>query len=114
MTIPPSNRTVCVTINELSLKDQPRVGYNYHELIDTSKAQLPALSDLAECFVWRARNKVWVTCKSTRAVDEFMHAGLLFRGQPVDIKPVSSYTWVNIVRVPYGVPAEEVTRVLSL
>ena len=40
--------------------------------------------------------------------------GFTVRGFPVTFKPVSLYKWVNITRLSYGVPDEEISKVLSV
>jgi hypothetical protein len=36
------------------------------------------------------------------------------RGLPVEFQPISSFKWVNVTRLSYGVPEQEVSKVLSV
>ena len=54
-------------------------------------------------------------CKPPAQVRSFERdwLGLTVQGLPVEFRPVSKYTWINVTRLSYGVPDEEISKVLS-
>ena len=60
-----------------------------------------------------APGRFCVTFKGAWKMEAAKHSGLLVRGFPVEFRPISKYTWVNVTRLSYGVPEVEITKVLS-
>ena len=109
--IPYSNRTADVQLPRLSREGQPRV--TVKGLIDDFEAQLGDFFPNIEALVLLGQTKVRVTCTTARALEEFTHRGVTFRGHPVLFVPCARFKWVNVTRLSYGVPDEVVTAALS-
>ncbi len=54
-----------------------------------------------------------MTCKSSRKLEVFVSTGFLVRGTPADFKPLSTFKWVHISRLSYGIPEEAVRQALA-
>jgi hypothetical protein len=107
--IPYINRTADILLSDnLEAKD-----VNVREVIDEFKSQCDTFADTFEAFVLMAPGRVRITCKSSRKLEVVEHTGFLVRGLPVEFKPISTFKWVNITRLSYGVPDEEINQVLS-
>ena len=85
---------------------------NVREVIDEFKSQCESFSDLFEAFVLIAPGRIRVTCKSSRKLEIAEHVGFVVRGLPVEFVPVSTFRWVNITRLSYGVPDEDIREAL--
>lgn len=115
MPIPHANRTVDVTLPEQALANGVRVTVKEF-MRDLHGQNNDVFSRLFEAFVLLSPNKVRVTCKDVTKADEFKVFGFTFRGQPIasdSIVGCSKFRWVNVTKLSYGIPDEEVKRVLS-
>ena len=61
-----------------------------------------------------APGRYHVTCKSERKLQAAEAMAFTVRGLPVEFQPISSFKWVNVTRLLYGVPKQEVSKVLSV
>ena len=118
MAVPFSNRTAEITIPELALKDLPRLSSNCKEILEDFSSQLPNLKDYVECLLWLSNDKVRVTCRSEMKLEEFLHLGLRFRSQPLNIVPQQTAagpirTRVTVLRLAYGIPNAQLEQALS-
>ena len=73
---------------------------NVKEVIDEFKGQVDDYKSVFEAIVLMAPGRYQVTFKSHRKMEVAEHTGLTVRGLPVDFRPVSRYTWVNVTRLP--------------
>jgi hypothetical protein len=107
--IPYINRTV-----DIILSDRLEAHtINVREVIDEFKSQCDNFEELFEAFVLMAPGQFRVTCRSSHKLEIVENQGFFVRGLPVEYKAVSSFTWVNITRLSYGVVDEEVHKVLG-
>ena len=60
-----------------------------------------------------APGRCCVTFKGARKIEVAEHTSLTVQGLPVEFRPVSKYTWINVTHLSYGVPDEEISKVLS-
>ena len=110
MRIPFANRTADVDLP--AVPGQPKV--TIKNIIDDFRAQVPSnFAALFEAFVLLSPRKVWVTCRSPRALEEVQHLGLAFRNREVTFHPCRTAKWVNVTRLSYGIPPEAVQAALS-
>lgn len=87
MRIPFANRTADVLIPAVA--GQPKV--TVKSVIDEFQRQFPeGFQELFEAFVLLSPRLVRVTCKSSRAFEEFKNSGVSFRGSLIQIKPCRS------------------------
>ena len=107
--IPYINRTCDVILSDRI--EAARV--NVKEVIDEFRGQVEDYKSVFEAIVLMAPGRYRVTFKSHRKMEVAEHTGLLVRGLPVDFRPVSRYTWVNVTRLSYGVPDAEIVKVLE-
>ena len=110
--IPYSNWTIDVLLPQLAFEDNLRV--TVKGIIDDFHGQLnDNFNTLLEAFVLLTPQRVCVTCKSLRALDEFRSLGLTFRGIPINtFLPCSRFRWVNVTRLSYGI-SDEVVKALD-
>ena len=108
--IPYINRSSDVILSsQLDAKD-----VNIREVIDEFRSPSPDDFDtLFEAFVMMAPGRVRITCKSARKLEIAENFGFVVRGLPATFKPISSFKWVNITRLSYGVPEEAIRAVLE-
>ncbi len=108
--IPYINRSSDVILSsQLDAKD-----VNIREVIDDFRSQSPDDFDsLFEAFVMMAPGRVRITCKSARKLEIAENFGFVVRGLPATFKPISSFKWVNITRLSYGVPEEAIRAALE-
>ena len=107
--IPYINRTVDIILSD---RLEART-VNVKEVIDEFKSQCDNFEELFEAFVFMAPGRFRITCRSSRKLEILENQGFFVRGLPVEYKAVSSFTWVNITRLSYGISEEEVRKVLS-
>jgi hypothetical protein len=108
--IPFVNRTADVILHsEIEARD-----VNVREVIEDFRGQLDSYTDIFQAVVLMAPGRYRVTFKSARKLEVAENFGFTVRGFPVTFKPVSLYKWVNITRLSYGVPDEEISKVLSV
>ena len=108
--IPFVNRTADVILHsEIEARD-----VNVREIIEEFRGQADSYMDIFEAVVFMAPGRYRVTFKSARKLEVAENFGFTIRGFPVTFKPVSLYKWVNITRLSYGVPDEEISKVLSV
>ncbi len=107
--IPYINRTSDVILSDHI--EAARV--NVKEVIDEFRGQVDDYKSVFEAIVLMAPGRYRVTFKSHRKMEVAEHTGLTVRGLPVDFRPVSRYTWVNVTRLSYGVPDTEIAKVLE-
>ncbi len=77
------------------------------------RSQSDNFNESFEAFVFMAPGRFCVTCKSVRKLEAAENYGYVVRGLPVTFKPVSLYKWVNVTRLSYGVPDDEISKTLS-
>ncbi len=80
---------------------------NVREVIDEFKSQCESFSDLFEAFVLIAPGRI-----SSRKLEIAKHFGFMVLGLPVEFVPVSTFRWVNITCLSYGVPDEDIREAL--
>ena len=108
--IPFINRTVDIILSDrLEFRD-----VNVREVIDEFQSQCDDFHAMFEAFVLMAPGRYRVTCKSLRKLQAAEAMAFTVRGLPVEFQPISSFKWVNITRLSYGVPEQEVSNVLSV
>ena len=107
--IPHLNKTVDILLSERI--DARTV--NVREVIDDLRGQVDDYTAVFEAVVLMAPGRFRVTFKSSRKMEVAENSGLHIRGLPVDFVPVSQFKWVNVTRLSYGVPDEEIHRVLE-
>jgi hypothetical protein len=108
--IPFINRTADVILHsEIEARD-----VNVSEVIEFFRGQVDSYTDIFEAVVLMAPGRYRVTFKSARKLEVAENFGFTVRGFPVTFKPVSLFKWVNITRLSYGVPDEEISKVLSV
>jgi hypothetical protein len=108
--IPFINRTVDIILSDrLEFWD-----VNVREVIDEFQSQCDDFHAMFEAFVLMAPGRYRVTCKSSRKLQAAEAMAFTVRGLPVEFQPISSFKWVNITRLSYGVPEQEVSNVLSV
>ena len=117
MPVPYSNRTVDIIIPDIALKDKPKLSCNCSEICGELIQQVPELKSYVECLLWLSNSKVRVTFTSGAKMEDFLHLGVTFRGQPLTFRSVSRpqnfIKRVTILRLAYGIPEEEVKKALS-
>ena len=86
---------------------------NVREVIHDLRGQVDDYTAVFEAVVFMAPGRFRVTFKSSRKMEVAEHSGLHIRGLPVDFVPVSQFKWVNVTCLSYGVPDEEIRRVLE-
>jgi hypothetical protein len=107
--IPFINRTVDIILSDrLEACD-----VNVHEVIDEFQGQCDNFHDLFEAFVLIVPGRYRVTCKSSRKLAIVEALDFTVPGLPVAFQSVSVYKWVNLTCLSYGVPDEEISKVLS-
>jgi hypothetical protein len=107
--IPFVNRTCDIVLpNDLEAKD-----INVREVIDELRSQCDTFTDLFEAVVFMAPGRFRLTCKSARKLEVAERMGFLVRGCPVEFRPISTFKWVNITRLSYGIPEVEISRTLE-
>lgn len=110
MRIPFANRTADVLIPAVA--GQPKV--TVKSVIDEFQRQFPeGFQELFEAFVLLSPRLVRVTCKSSRAFEEFKNSGVSFRGSLIQFKPCRSAKWVNLTRLSYGIQQEAIVEALQ-
>ena len=107
--IPHLNKTVDILLSERI--DARTV--NVREVIDDLRGQVEDYTAVFEAVVLMAPGRFRVTFKSSRKMEVAENSGLLVRGLPVDFVPVSQFKWVNVTRLSYGIPDEEIRKVLE-
>ncbi|CAB4031994.1 zinc finger CCHC domain-containing 3-like [Paramuricea clavata] len=108
--IPFINRTA-----DILLSDHIEAHYvNVREVIDDFRGQFDNFTETFEAIVFMAPGRYRITCKSPRKLEAAENLGLLVRGHPVSFKPISTFKWVNITRLSYGVPDEEITKAMAV
>ena len=107
--IPHLNKTVDILLSERI--DARTV--NVREVIDDLRGQVEDYTAVFEAVVLMAPGRFRVTFKSSRKMEVVENSGLLVRGLPVDFVPVSQFKWVNVTRLLYGIPDEEIRKVLE-
>ncbi len=85
---------------------------NVPEVIDEFQSQFEDFNSVFEVVVLLSPGRYRVTCKSSRKLEVFESTGFLVRGTPVDFKPLSTFEWVHISRLSYGIP-EAVRQALA-
>lgn len=107
--IPFVNRTCDIILSDhLDAKD-----INVREVIDELRSQCDSFTDMFEAVVFMAPGRFRLTCKSSRKLEAAEQMGLLVRGWPVEFRPISTFKWVNITRLSYGIPEVEISKVLE-
>ena len=106
--IPYINRTCDVVLSDLLDHKDIRV----REIIEL-QSQFDNYTELLEAVVFMAPGCFRLTCKSSRKMENLEHTGFHVRGHPVDFVPVTKFKWVNILRLSYGVPDTDISRVLG-
>ena len=86
---------------------------NVRVVIDAFKSQCEQFSDCIEAIVLISPGRFRVTCKSSRKLEIIQNMDFTVRDFPGTFQSVSSAKWVNATRLSYGVPDEELQRVLS-
>ncbi len=86
---------------------------NVREVIDELQSQFEDFNSVFEAVVLLSPGRYRVTCKSSRKLEIFESTGFLVRGTPVDFKPLSTFKWVHISRLSYGIPEEAVRQALA-
>jgi hypothetical protein len=107
--IPHVNRT-CDAILSDNIEAQ-RV--NVKEVIDELRGQVEDYKSMFEAIVFMAPGRFRVTFRTARKMEAAQHTGFTVRSFPIEFRPVSKYTWVNVTRLSYRVPDEEITKVLN-
>ena len=107
--IPHLNKTVDILLSERI--DACTV--NVREVIDDLRGQVENYTAVFEAVVLMAPGRFRVTFKSSRKMEVAENSGLHVRGLPVDFVPVSQFKWVNVTRLSYGIPDEEIRKVLE-
>ena len=107
--IPHVNRTCDVVLSAHTEANK----INVKEVIDDFRGQVEDYTSVFEAIVLMAPDRFRVTFKGARKMEAAEHSGLTVRGFPVTFRPVSRYTWVNVTRLSYGVPDEEISKALS-
>jgi hypothetical protein len=108
--IPFINRTADILLSDhIEARD-----VNVREVIDDFRGQFDNFTDIFEAIVFMAPGRYRITCKSARKLEVAENLGLLVRGHPVVFKPISTFKWVNITRLSYGVPDEEITKAMAI
>ena len=107
--IPFVNRTCDIILSDhLDAKD-----INVREVIDELRSQCDSFTDMFEAVVFMAPGRFRLTCKSSRKLEAAEQMGLLVCGWPVEFRPISTFKWVNITRLSYGIPEVEISRTLE-
>ena len=108
--IPHINKTVDVVLSE----HIEAHNVNVREVIDEFRGQVDDYTAVFEAVVLMAPGRFRVTFRSSRKMEAAEHSGLVVRGYPVEFVPVSQYKWVNVTRLSYGIPDEEIRKVLEV
>ena len=87
---------------------------NVREVIDEFRGQVEDYTAVFEAVVFMAPGRFRVTFHSSRKMEAAEHSGLVVRGFPVEFVPVSQYKWVNVTGLSYGIPDEEICKVLEV
>ena len=107
--IPFLNRSTDIVLSpQLEARD-----VNVREVIDELQSQFEDFNCVFEAVVLLSPGRYRVTCKSSRKLEIFVSTGFLVRGTPVEFKPLSTFKWVNISRLSYGIPEEAVRQALA-
>ena len=107
--IPYINRTWdVILLSQLQARD-----VNSREIIDDFRNQSDDFDSMFEAFVLMAPGRVRITCKSARKLEIAENFGFVVCGLPAEFKPVSSFKWVNITRLSYGVSEEAIRTTLE-
>jgi hypothetical protein len=107
--IPFVNRTCDIVLpDDLEAKD-----INVREVIDKLRSQCDTFTDVFEAVVLMAPGRFRLTCKSARKLEVAEWMGFLECGCPVEFRPISTFKWVNITRLSYGIPEVEISRTLE-
>ena len=107
--IPFLNRSTDIVLSpQLEARD-----VNVREVIDELQSQFEDFTCVFEAVVLLSPGRYRVTCKSSRKLEIFVSTGFLVRGTPVEFKPLSTFKWVNISRLSYGIPEEAVRQALA-
>ena len=86
---------------------------NVREVIDELCGQFEDYKSVLEAVVLMSPGRYRLTFRSSRKLASAEQAGLIIRGLPVTFQPVSSLKWVNISRLSYGVPEDQVHLALQ-
>ena len=78
------------------------------EVIDELQSQFEDFNSVFEAVVLLSPGRYRLTCKSLRKLEIFESSGFLVQGTPVEFKPLSTFKWVHISRLSYGIPEEAV------
>ena len=104
--IPHINKTVDVDV-VLSEHIESR-NVNVREVINEFRGQVENYTAVFEAVVLMAAGRFRVTFRSSSKMEAAEHSGLVVWGFPVEFVLVSQYKWVNVTRLSYGIPDEEI------
>ena len=113
------NKSAIITIPDAALQGGVRLNCNCNELIEDLSNQLDNLKDFIECFLWISNKKVRVTFLTSSKMEDFITLGTTFKTHPLVIEPYrlagksTDITYVNVLRLAYGIPNESLSQVLS-
>lgn len=110
MSFPYSNRSLKATITELALKKGSLI--TIKEIIDDLGGQFDHLGTTFECVQYVAPRDIRLTFRSSEVMEDFHASGATFRGHPLNISSIHNKQWVNITRLPYGIPSSAVSAAL--
>ena len=107
--IPFLNRSTNIVLSsQLEARD-----VNVREVIDELQSQFEDFSAVFEAVVLFLQGCYRMTCKSSRKLEVFESTGFLVWGTPVEFKSLSTFKWVHISRLSYGIPEEAVCQALA-
>ena len=111
MAIPYSNRVAIASFPELALQSKPRVTPT--EVWADFSNQAAPLLNFFECIQLISASKLRILFPTAALMEDCLSEGLTFRSHPLTLTPISSKKWVSVQCLPYGIPLEEVKRVLN-
>ena len=107
--IPFLNRTADIILSE----NVEACDINVREVIEEFQGQCDNFRATFEAFVYMAPGCFRITCRGARKLETAENFGYTIRGWPVVFKPISSFKWVNVTKLSYGVPDEAISAALG-
>ena len=110
MVVPFSNRAAVVKLPELALAQGPTT---VKEVIDDFASQCEPFSSILECVQLVRGRTLRITFPNADVREDVINAGLTFRGHPLALTVPTTFKWVSVLDLPYGMPDGDITSILN-
>ena len=110
MVVPFSNRAAVVKLPELALAQGPTT---VKKVIDDFASQCEPFSSILECVQLVRGRTLRITFPNADVREDVINAGLTFRGHPLAFTVPTTFKWVSVLDLPYGMPDGDITSILN-